>query len=252
MSRRGTTPPGTQQNPAVTGLYYLQSRYYNPQIGRFISADAFTSTGQGLLGNNMFAYCNNNPVCNYDPNGELAISLTVLGLIVGATLGAVIGGVAAYNAAEDSGAEGWELVGWTALGALGGGIIGGAVGAGIGAAITNATRILGFSIVKGNVFTVTQTMVLGHRGYTALASSLGYGYYQISTALYNGMTDIERWAMNSQFLNDCYNLGANFIVEPSRVIAQYGTKYGSWLYHEIQFLLDKGYLWLEDLSALVR
>ncbi len=52
-----------------TGLYYLQSRYYNPKIGRFINADAFTSTGQGLLGNNMFAYCRNNPVCRIDISG---------------------------------------------------------------------------------------------------------------------------------------------------------------------------------------
>ena len=52
-----------------TGLYYLQSRYYNPEVGRFINADAFTSTGQGLLGNNMFAYCLNNPVCNKDTAG---------------------------------------------------------------------------------------------------------------------------------------------------------------------------------------
>ena len=48
-------------------------------------------------------------------------------------------------------------------------------------------------------------------------------------ALYNSMTDIQRWAMNSQFLNDCCNLDANFIVEPTRVIAPYGTKLGSWL-----------------------
>ncbi len=52
-----------------TELYYLQSRYYNPEIGRFINADAFASTGQGLLGNNMFAYCGNNPVCRYDVGG---------------------------------------------------------------------------------------------------------------------------------------------------------------------------------------
>ena len=39
-----------------TELYYLQSRYYDPAIGRFLNADAFVSTGQGLLGNNMFAY----------------------------------------------------------------------------------------------------------------------------------------------------------------------------------------------------
>lgn len=53
-----------------TGLYYLQSRYYNPEWGRFINADNYPSTGQGLLGNNMFAYCNNNPVSRMDTNGE--------------------------------------------------------------------------------------------------------------------------------------------------------------------------------------
>ena len=53
-----------------TGLYYLQSRYYDPEIGRFINADAFTSTGQGVLGNNMFAYCGNNPVNRSDVEGN--------------------------------------------------------------------------------------------------------------------------------------------------------------------------------------
>ena len=52
-----------------TRLYYLQSRYYDPEIGRFINADAFASTGQGLLGNNMFAYCGDNPVTREDQTG---------------------------------------------------------------------------------------------------------------------------------------------------------------------------------------
>ena len=52
-----------------TGLYYLQSRYYNPEVGRFLNADAYASTGQGILGHNMFAYCNNNAVLYYDPTG---------------------------------------------------------------------------------------------------------------------------------------------------------------------------------------
>ena len=52
-----------------TGLYYLQSRYYDPETGRFISADGLLSTGQGVLGYNMFAYCGNNPVNRIDSNG---------------------------------------------------------------------------------------------------------------------------------------------------------------------------------------
>ena len=52
-----------------TGLYYLQSRYYDPEWGRFINADGLVSTGQGLTGNNMFAYCGNNPVVYTDPAG---------------------------------------------------------------------------------------------------------------------------------------------------------------------------------------
>ena len=51
------------------GLYYLQSRYYDPELCRFLNADAFVSTGQGELGNNMFAYCLNNPVLHSDPYG---------------------------------------------------------------------------------------------------------------------------------------------------------------------------------------
>ncbi|MBE6958455.1 MAG: RHS repeat-associated core domain-containing protein [Ruminococcaceae bacterium] len=53
-----------------TGLYYLQSRYYDPEIGRFINADALIATSQGLLGNNIFAYCNNNPVIFEDTSGH--------------------------------------------------------------------------------------------------------------------------------------------------------------------------------------
>ena len=52
-----------------TGFYYLRSRYYNPEMGRFLNADGLVSTGQGLDGNNMFAYCNSNPIGYIDNNG---------------------------------------------------------------------------------------------------------------------------------------------------------------------------------------
>ena len=50
-------------------MYYLQSRYYDPELGRFINADNYPYTGQGLTGNNMFAYCGNNPVSRSDGGG---------------------------------------------------------------------------------------------------------------------------------------------------------------------------------------
>ena len=53
-----------------TGFYYLQSRYYDPANRRFINADSYASTGQGFIGTNMFAYCNNNPIRYADHNGR--------------------------------------------------------------------------------------------------------------------------------------------------------------------------------------
>ena len=55
-----------------TGLYYLQSRYYDPANRRFINADRHMSTGQGFVGTNMFAYCNNSPVFLVDYDGDEA------------------------------------------------------------------------------------------------------------------------------------------------------------------------------------
>ena len=59
-----------------TGFYYLQSRYYDPTVGRFISADVLLSTGQGVLGHNCYAYCLGNPVNMTDDGGCAARDLT--------------------------------------------------------------------------------------------------------------------------------------------------------------------------------
>ena len=52
-----------------TQWYYLQSRYYDPETCRFLSADVMLSTGQGVLGHNCYAYCLNNPVNMGDIDG---------------------------------------------------------------------------------------------------------------------------------------------------------------------------------------
>ena len=64
-----------------TGLYYLMSRYYDPSIGQFISPDEFSYLDQNKLsGYYLYAYCNNNPVMSYDPNGH--IILLIIGTLI--------------------------------------------------------------------------------------------------------------------------------------------------------------------------
>jgi len=53
-----------------TGLYYLQSRYYMPEWGRFISADGIAQVN----GLNLYRYCYNNPIIFVDSNGKMAVS----------------------------------------------------------------------------------------------------------------------------------------------------------------------------------
>ena len=110
-----------------TSLYYLKSRYYNPEVGRFINPDVFATTDvDGVLSANMFAYCENNPIRNSDSSGAL-FGLDAASVIIGAATGAItslIGGIAA-------GDTGLELLGDVGIGALSG-----AVGGVIGSAIT--------------------------------------------------------------------------------------------------------------------
>ena len=82
-----------------TGFYYVSSRYYDPEIGRFINADTtdiLTATPMGLTDKNLFAYCDNNPVMRADYGGDF------WHIVVGAAAGALIGGVvkAVSNAIE--------------------------------------------------------------------------------------------------------------------------------------------------------
>ena len=56
-----------------TGFYYVSSRYYDPEIGRFISpdtTDVLTATPMGLTDKNLYAYCDNNPVVRVDHGGQ--------------------------------------------------------------------------------------------------------------------------------------------------------------------------------------
>ena len=68
-----------------TNLYYLNSRYYDPQTDRFINADEIDYIdSENINGLNLYAYCSNKPVNYYDYLGNFAISTFLIGLAISA------------------------------------------------------------------------------------------------------------------------------------------------------------------------
>ena len=83
---------------AETGWYYLNTRYYSADMCRFINADGYIQTGQGVLDKNMFAYCLNNPINKKDVNGNisgLAIAYIASKILIYAIVAIIICEIAA-------------------------------------------------------------------------------------------------------------------------------------------------------------
>lgn len=76
---------------AESGFYYLQSRYYDPQTGRFLNADETQYLGvtKTALSCNLFAYCENNPVENIDPIGFFSIPRWTVSFAIDAAIWAI-------------------------------------------------------------------------------------------------------------------------------------------------------------------
>ena len=141
-----------------TCLYYLTTRYYDPEVCRFISADIYMSTGQGVLGGNMWAYCGNNPVNRYDIDGEWWILLQALGGVATQYISDVIGNLIA-------GETGWDIFKPTSTPGeyIAAGITAMIPGSGFGAAIIRNTISEGITgiekAIKGEDIDIGQSML---------------------------------------------------------------------------------------------
>ena len=88
------------------GLYYLMSRYYDPQTGRFINADSLEYLDSETIGGlNLYAYCGNNPVMGVDPSGHVTVDFFLDLFFIGWDI---------YNLATNEGWKDWKN--WVALG----------------------------------------------------------------------------------------------------------------------------------------
>ena len=164
-----------------TGFYYLQSRYYNPEVGRFISADdtEYLGADGSALSYNLFAYCLNNPVNRTDADGnwslpnwaKVAVGAVAIaglavatvctggaaGVIAGAALtGAISGGISGAVSGAISGSieNGWEgALDGVCTGFMSGTLIGGITGAatsGLSMA-TGAVKVVGSAQKTGTI-----------------------------------------------------------------------------------------------------
>ena len=110
-------------------MYRLDSRYYDPQIARFLNADdlgLLTESLTALTDKNLYNYCDNNPVNRKDTEGE------IWNVLVGAGFGAVAG--AAIEMISQAVASGGKVTDWGAVAksALGGAVSGGMAASGLG------------------------------------------------------------------------------------------------------------------------
>ena len=150
-----------------TEFYYLQSRYYDPVIGRFISpdtTDVLTATPMGLTDKNLFAYCDNNPVMREDKGGQF------WNIIVGAVIGGGLELAGQLLSGKSLSEVNWAKVG---VSAISGGLTA-AVGPVAGCLTSGATDVA-MDALDGNINSVADAAKSFVWGTAKAAVSYGVG-----------------------------------------------------------------------------
>ena len=131
---------------AETSLYYLQSRYYDPAVGRFVNGDdpEYTINQHGSIEHNLFCYCVNSPANYTDSYGNIAmITCVLVGALIGLILGGATGACISYAKYKQVKLK-YILIG-AGIGAAVGAAAGYAVGVAIGASSTTIFAAKGFA-----------------------------------------------------------------------------------------------------------
>ena len=188
-----------------TGFYFLKTRYYDPEVGRFITIDDLSYLDpESINGLNLYAYCLNNPVKYSDPNGTFIISGTAI--LIAALISAGIGaGIAAGSTVyrdymDDGRLFNGSITLWSYLGNILGGAIAGfgigvcvALGAGFGASL------LGFGVA-------TTGLTLSGGSALAIASIAAFTTGGLGYATRVALSDQETFEWSDMFIEAGANL----------------------------------------------
>jgi RHS repeat-associated protein len=126
------------------GIQYFGARWYEPELGRFLSVDPVQFREDNIFSFNRYAYANNNPYKYTDPDGRVPVIVTA---VVGAVSGAVAGGL---GAAAMGGGDVSKVVG-AGMGALVGGVVGAVSGPATAAVAGRSAGIFGVRVAAAAV-----------------------------------------------------------------------------------------------------
>ena len=157
-----------------TGLYYLKSRYYDPEVGRFITIDDISYLDpETINGLNLYAYCGNNPVMRVDANGN-AWWHWLLGALAVVFVSVITAGAAAAFAGLALGITGATLTSIGVHALVGGLVVGG---------INLASQAYSVGIENVNYWTLAISTIGGALSGAIGGSTAGLGMQLASNAL---------------------------------------------------------------------
>ena len=184
-------------------MYYLQSRYYNPTWGRFINADGQLDENAGFTGNNLFAYCANNPVMYKDSTGEsLTLACLIIGASIGLITGALGGGYYAKNYKHLSQDDGWDYWKYVVFGGVGGGALGGL--AGWAFAGTSVAASMSWTYYKATTYIGTSAYAIGrafekwfYKAYNVVDQQVRYHGYRFDAIYRNSIVELKNYTWSN-------------------------------------------------------
>ena len=163
-----------------TGFYFLQTRYYDPEIGRFMTIDDISYLDpESVNGLNLYAYCLNNPVMHADPSGCFVLTTFLITIAIGALIGGLISG--GFAIADQIQQNGWDISNWNwkqiGLSVLGGIVAGGIsaipIGGWVGALVFGALGALAGGLISGSINSIESALICMSIG--AVANIIAYG-----------------------------------------------------------------------------